>query len=208
MLLMYVPPYSISIFISPITFPDQALHPERQYVFRVRANNVLGHGPLSDPSDPVWTQGRPSLAPTPPKPLRCYVNTLDVGWDAVGVEVRPGRQRSHLVPSSLPSGDMSLLCGLVRSRCLGSLCFCARMQENDAPITGYILQWVVLPQGHSDEGEWRHLVRAHCRPTIRATCLASLVRGGSGSVVFVVCVAVMTVDVALLMVLVWQSRRP
>ncbi len=65
----------------------QGLHPERRYVIAVRANNVLGAGPFSDPSDQVWTKGRPSLAPTPPKPIRCHVNTLDVVWDPAGVEV-------------------------------------------------------------------------------------------------------------------------
>ena len=66
----------------------QGLRPERQYELRVRAVNVLGRGPVSGPSAPAWTLGRPSIAPGAPRAASVHVDAIGLAWDDTPIEVQ------------------------------------------------------------------------------------------------------------------------
>ncbi len=65
----------------------QGLQPERKYEVRVQAVNAVGVGPHSDVSDPIWTLGRPSVAPTPVRGTLAHVNGVEVAWEDAATEV-------------------------------------------------------------------------------------------------------------------------
>ena len=65
----------------------QGLHPEHKYELRVQAVNAIGAGPLSDASEPTWTLGRPSVAPSAPRLIGATVTSVDLEWPDATVEV-------------------------------------------------------------------------------------------------------------------------
>ena len=57
------------------------LIPDTEYVFRVKAYNTVGMGPVGESSDSLWTQGPPTVPPGAPQVADATTTTVNVSWE-------------------------------------------------------------------------------------------------------------------------------